>query len=90
MRERENEEPQSSSIAANESYSVDCFKLRVGFGDTAFRNARRGGLKVRYVHNRAFVLGSDWFEYLEEHSTTNPPGPAEGQDPRRRSEGGEL
>jgi len=89
MRSGENTEQQPSLIAANVTYGLDEFKHRTGLGDAGLRQARRAGLKVRYAHNRGFVIGSDWFEYLEEKSTTNPPGPAEGQDPRRRNERGE-
>lgn len=77
-----------SGISRDVAYNLDDFKTRVDLGDAGFRQARRSGLKVRYVHNRGYILGADWFAYLEEQSTV-PPGPAEGQDPRRRSEGGE-
>lgn len=88
MRHEERGE-QSDKIAAGVVYGLDEFTLRTGLGDAGLRQARRSGLKVRYAHNRGFVIASDWFAYLEEKSTTNPPGPAEGQDPRRQSEGGE-
>jgi hypothetical protein len=73
----------SSEIAKDRSYSLDDFKVRTGLGDAGLRNARRSGLKVRYAHNRGFVLGADWLQYLEDQ-TTVPPGPAEGVDPRQR------
>jgi hypothetical protein len=88
MRHEERGE-QSGKIAAGVVYGLDEFTLRTELGDAGLRQARRSGLKVRYAHNRGFVIGADWFEYLEEKSTTNPPGPSKGQDPRRRSEGGE-
>lgn len=88
MRHEEREEP-SSEIATGVVYSLDEFKLRSGLGDAGLRNARRAGLRVRYAHNRGFILGEDWAEYLRAEGTLVPPGPAEGQDPRRRNERGE-
>ncbi len=73
----------NSEVAKDRSYSLDDFKVRTGLGDAGLRNARRSGLKVRYAHNRGFVLGADWLQYLEDQSTV-PPGPAEGVDPRQR------
>ena len=62
----------NSEIAKDRSYALDNFKLKTGLGDAGLRNARRSGLKVRYAHNRAFVLGSDWLAYLEDQSTVPP------------------
>lgn len=81
--EEEEEAVVNSEIAKDSSYALDDFKGRSRLGDAGLRNARRSGLKVRYVHNRGFVLGADWIEYLEDQSTV-PPGPAEGVDPRQR------
>ena len=72
----------NSEIAKDRSYSLDDFKERTGLGDAGLRHARRSGLKVRYAHNRGFVLGADWLTYLGDQSTV-PPGPAEGVDPRK-------
>ena len=80
----------SSEISAGVVYSLEDFKTRTGLGDAGLRNARRAGLRVRYAHNRAFIFGEDWSQYLTEHSTTTPPGPAEGQGPRSRSMGEEY
>ena len=77
-----------SGVSRDMAYNLDDFKTRVNLKDAGFRQARRSGLKVRYVHNRGCILGADWFAYLEEQSTV-PPRPAERQDARRRSEGGE-
>lgn len=73
----------NSEISKDSSYVLDDFKVRTGLGDTGLRNARRSGLKVRYCHNRGYVLGADWIQYLEDQ-TTVPPGPAEGVDPRQK------
>ena len=73
----------NSEVVKDRAYSLDDFKERTGLGDAGLRNARRSGLKVRYAHNRGYVLGADWIHYLE-NQTTVPPGPAEGVDPRQR------
>jgi hypothetical protein len=73
----------NSEIKKDSSYVLDDFKVRTGLGDAGVRKARRSGLKVRYAHNRGFILGADWIQYLEDQ-TTVPPGPAEGVDPRQK------
>ena len=73
----------NSEVAKDRAYSLDDFKERTGLGDAGLRNARRSGLKVRYAHNRGYVLGADWIQYLEDQ-TTVPPGPTEGVDPHQR------
>lgn len=51
-------------ISANECYPLDVFAAAAGLGRAALREARRNGLKVRRVHGRAYVFGSDWLDYL--------------------------
>ncbi len=51
-------------IRSGESYALEEFKRRVGLSTWALRKARSHGLVVRYRHGRAFVLGSDWLDYL--------------------------
>jgi hypothetical protein len=36
----------------------------MGLGQAALREARRGGLKVRYVGRRGFVLGADLIDFI--------------------------
>lgn len=55
-------------VRADELYALEEFQQRVGLGRGAMREARRGGLRVRYVHGRAFVLGADWMEYVGSES----------------------
>ena len=74
-----------SEIRRDGAYGLEEFKTRTTLGDAGLRNARRAGLKVRYAHNRGFILGSDWLNYLEDQSTV-PPGPAEGTNPRQRKQ----
>ena len=51
-------------IQANSVYALDDFMERDGLTRQGIRAARRAGLRVRYAHGRAFVLGGDWYEYL--------------------------
>lgn len=46
-------------------YPLELFEQIAGLGRAALREARRKGLRVRYVHGRAFVLGRDWLEYCD-------------------------
>jgi hypothetical protein len=85
----ETEREPSSEIVSGGVYGLAEFKARSGLGDSGLRNARRAGLRVLYAHNRGFVLGADFVEYLRSAGTLVPPGPEEGQDPRRRNAGGE-
>ena len=50
-------------IRGDSVYSLGDFEAR-GYSASAMRAARRRGLKVRYVHKRAHILGSDWLEYI--------------------------
>ena len=50
-------------IRGDSVYSLRDFEAR-GYSASAMRAARRRGLKVRYVHKRAHILGSDWLEYI--------------------------
>ncbi len=46
-------------------YTKPEFLRRVGWGEDAFRLAKRRGLKVRYLATRCFVAGQAFLEYLE-------------------------
>lgn len=50
-------------------YKLDELKRRAGLGNWAFRTARKNGLKVRYLANRAFVKGSDFIDFVERVAT---------------------
>lgn len=53
-------------ISPDELYTLDAFKRRVGITESTLRSARRAGLKVSYVHKRAYVYGGDWIEYVRQ------------------------
>ena len=52
-------------IAADRAYRLDLFKRLTGMKETAWRTARRKGLKVRRSGAHCWVLGRDFLEYLE-------------------------
>ncbi len=58
-------------ITRESCYMLSEFQKRTGMKRDAMRTARRAGLKVRYLHGRGFVLGSDWLAYLESQTTEN-------------------
>ena len=54
-------------IQQNVSYPLPVFSRVTGLGKHALRAARRAGLRVLYIGNRAFVNGSDWLRFVEEN-----------------------
>lgn len=54
-------------IRADECYPLPVFKKLTGMGAAALREARRKGLPVRRIGLRAFVLGRDFMEFVENH-----------------------
>ncbi|NLX54560.1 MAG: hypothetical protein GXY58_05560 [Planctomycetaceae bacterium] len=54
-----------AAIRPDEQYPVELFERMAGLGRAALREARRKGLRVVYVHGRAFVRGSDWMDYCD-------------------------
>jgi hypothetical protein len=53
-------------IAADECYRLDEFCRRAGLTASAMRAARRAGLPVRRQGKRAFVIGADWIQFLQQ------------------------
>lgn len=51
-------------IRPEELYTLAEIKSRLEFSDATLRSARRSGLRVYYVHGRAFILGADWIRYV--------------------------
>lgn len=52
-------------ISADELYTLEEIKARLGLGLAALRTARRRGLPVRKIGRRGYVLGRDLIAYLE-------------------------
>ena len=52
------------------SYTLPEFMRRVGLAEWGMRSARRAGLRVTRVGNRAFVLGADWHDFLRSQAAT--------------------
>ena len=61
-----NRQQQYGPIEPQVCYPLHEFKRRTGFGDSALRAARHGGLRLHYLHKRAFILGADFIRYLEQ------------------------
>lgn len=45
-------------------YRIESLKAAAGVGEWAIRQMRRNGLKIRYIAGKAFVLGSDFIDYI--------------------------
>ena len=45
-------------------YPLEHFQVISGMGRAAMRSARDAGLTMHYVGGRAWILGSDWIEYV--------------------------
>lgn len=54
-----------AQISADKLYLLESFKSLTGLGDCWMRNARRRGLRVHRVGGRAFVLGRDFIEFVQ-------------------------
>lgn len=52
------------SISMDEVYTVGEFSRRLSIGRWGLREMRTAGLVVRKFHNRSFVLGSDFADFL--------------------------
>ena len=55
-------------IEAGAVYTLPEVQQRLQLGDHALRQARRAGLRVRRVGRRAYVLGSDIIQFIEQSS----------------------
>ena len=57
----------SVAIRGDVAYPIEQLKP-FGIGTQALRTARRGGLPVRRLGRRSYVLGEDLIAYLKEHA----------------------
>jgi hypothetical protein len=48
-------------------YPLADLQARTGLGAAAIREARRNGLRVKYMGGRAYIKGAWWIDYLEAH-----------------------
>ena len=53
-------------------YSLNEAMVRTGLGKSAFRQARRSGLPVRYVSKKGYVLGKDLIDWVVTNSKQQP------------------
>lgn len=63
----------SACIRPEELYPLPSAKSITGWGDSALRSARRGGLKLLYLHGRVFVRGAELIRYIEEAACDQAP-----------------
>ena len=52
-------------ITSDAMYTLDEIRDRLKLGQSAMRQARRAGLKVRRIRRRGYVLGRDLLAYVE-------------------------
>ena len=59
--------PHLAPVRPDELYPGELLERMTGLGRAAFREARRKGLKVAYLHGRLFIKGSDWIAYCDQY-----------------------
>lgn len=59
-------------IERNTVYPIKAFLLITGWNRAAMRSARRAGLPVYYVGNRAFIRGDDFISWIGTRPTEAP------------------
>ena len=55
-------------IRKDATYTLKEFKRRLGIGDAAIRQMKREGLPLRKIGKAKYVMGEDWFEFVDKHS----------------------
>jgi hypothetical protein len=71
MASKENHNPGLGEIRKNSTYSLREFKRRLGIGDAAIRQMKREGLPLRKIGKAKYVMGEDWFEFVDKHTDDN-------------------
>lgn len=61
----QNQSTSNGVISIHEVYTLPVAKQRMGWTDSAFRAARRDGLRVLIAGKRRYVAGKDLLDYLE-------------------------
>ena len=57
--------PIPGAIGANDLYTIDELRRRLGLSSWSVRRARRRGLRTFKIARRRYVLGKDFIAYLE-------------------------
>jgi hypothetical protein len=68
-----NEQNPITAILPGAIYNLEAFSAVTGMKKTALRTCRERGLKVHYVGNRGYIVGSDFADYLKEHGKESEP-----------------
>ena len=58
-------------IRKDATYTLKEFKRRLGIGDAAIRQMKREGLPLRKIGKAKYVMGEDWFEFVDGHTDSN-------------------
>ena len=58
-------------IRKDATYTLKEFKRRLGIGDAAIRQMKREGLPLRKIGKAKYVIGEDWFEFVDRHTDDN-------------------
>ena len=58
-------------IRKDATYTLKEFKRRLGIGDAAVRQMKREGLPLRKFGKAKYVMGEDWFEFVDRHTDDN-------------------
>jgi hypothetical protein len=58
-------------IRKDATYTLKEFKRRLGIGDAAIRQMKRAGLPLRKIGKAKYVMGEDWFEFVDKHTDDN-------------------
>jgi len=54
----------SGRISADEIWTLDAVKAHLGLGASALRQARRQGLRVKYIGRRGYICGRDLIDFI--------------------------
>ena len=58
-------------IRKDATYTLKEFKRRLGIGDAAVRQMKKEGLPLRKIGKAKYVMGEDWFEFVDRHTDDN-------------------
>lgn len=62
-------------ISEHETYTLEEFLARMNWGRHAMRQARRGGLEVRYIASRGYVSGREAVAFIAKAPTEHSGAP---------------
>lgn len=60
------------AVEPDKLYMLDAFMRLTGLKEGALRSARANGLPVHYLHNRGFIIGKEFLDYIRAKGKTSP------------------